>query len=110
MLGVGSEFFVAAAEFEEVEDGVAVTLGGEAGGEGAVHLGEAAFGELVGGVDAGEGVLHRHAEEVGGVEFEAATSVCISEESGSGIVEDERGFEGGAGDAVFDACNFFAKV
>ena len=38
MLGVGVEVFVAAAEFEEVEGGVAVSLGGEAGGEGAVHL------------------------------------------------------------------------
>ena len=35
MLGVRGEVFVAAAEFEEVEDGVAIALGGEARGEGA---------------------------------------------------------------------------
>ncbi len=93
MLGVGREVFVAAAEFEEVEDGVAVALGGEARGEGAVHLGEAALGELVGGVDAGEGVLHRHAEEVGRVELEAAAGFGVSEEGGGGVVEDERGLE-----------------
>ena len=110
MLGVGSEVFVAAAEFEEVEDGVAVALGCEARGEGAVHLGEAALGELVGGVDAGEGVLHGHAEEVGGVELEAAAGFGVSEEGGGGVVEDERGFEGGAGDAVLDACDLFAEV
>jgi hypothetical protein len=110
MLGVGSEFFMAAAEFEEVEDGVAVPLGCEAGGEGAVHLREAALGELVGGVDAGEGVLRGHPEEVRGVEFEAAAGFNISEEGGGGVVEDERGFEGGAGDAVLDACDFVAKV
>ena len=110
MLGVGSEVFVAAAQFEEVEDGVAVTLGCETGGEGAVHLREAALRELVGGVDAGEGVFHRHAEEVGGVEFEAAAGFGVSEERGGGVVEDERGFEGGAGDAVLDACDLFAKV
>ena len=110
MLGVGSEVFMAAAEFEEVEDGVAVPLGGEAGGEGAVHLGEAALGELVGGVDAGEGVLHGHAEEVRGVELEAAAGFDVSEEGGGGVVEDERGFEGGAGDAVLDACDFVAEV
>lgn len=110
MLGVGLEVFVAAAKFEEIECGVAVALGGEAGGERAVHLGEAAFGELVGGVDAGEFVLHGHAEEVGGVEFETATGFGVAEECGGGVVEDEGGFEGGAGDAVLDAGDFFAEV
>jgi hypothetical protein len=44
------------------------------------------------------------------VEFEAVASFGVSEESGGGVVEDERGFKGGAGDAVFDACDFFAEV
>jgi hypothetical protein len=38
VFGVGVEVFVAAAEFEEVEDGITVALGGEAGGEGAVSV------------------------------------------------------------------------
>jgi hypothetical protein len=110
MLGIGFEVFVAAAKLEEVEDGVAVSFGGEARGEGAVHLREAALGELVGGVDAGEGVLHRHAQEVGGVELEAASGFGVSEERGGGVVEDKGGFEGGAGEAVLDAGDFFAEI
>ncbi len=110
VLGIRGEVFVAAAKFEEVEDCVAVALGGEAGGEGAVHLREAALGELVGGVDAGEGVLHGHAKEVRGVEFEAAASFGVSEVRGGGLVEDEGGLEGRAGDAVLDARYFFAEV
>jgi hypothetical protein len=93
MFGIGSKVFIAAAEFEEVEDGVAVTLGGEARGEGPVHLSEAAFGELVGGVDAGELVLHGHAEEVGSVELEAATRLGVTEECSGGVVEYERRLE-----------------
>ncbi len=50
--GVGGEVLVAAAELEEVEDGVAVAVGGGAGGEGAEGLGERAVAEAVGGVDA----------------------------------------------------------
>jgi hypothetical protein len=38
VFGIGVEVFVTAAEFEEVEDGVAVTLGGEAGGEWSVSV------------------------------------------------------------------------
>jgi hypothetical protein len=110
MLGVGLEVFVAAAQLEEVKHGVAVALGGEARGEGAIHLREAAFGELVRRVDARESVLHRHAEEVGRVDFEAASGFGVSEESGGGVVEDERGFEGGTGNAVLDARDFFAEV
>ena len=53
VLGVGGEVFVATAEFEEIECGVAEAFGGETRREGAVHLREAAFGELVGGVDTG---------------------------------------------------------
>jgi hypothetical protein len=101
---------VTAAEFEEVKCGVAVTLGGETRGERAVHLGEAAFGELVGGVDAGELVVEGEAEEVWGVEFEAAAGFGVSEESGGGVVEDEGGLEDGAGEGVFDAGDFFAEV
>jgi hypothetical protein len=110
MLGVGGEVFVAAAELEEVKDGVAVSLGGEARGEWAVHLSEAVLRELVGGVDAREGVLHGHAEEVGGVELEAAASLGVSEEGGGCVVEDERGLEAGAGNAVLDGGDFFAEV
>jgi hypothetical protein len=44
------------------------------------------------------------------VEFEAAASLRVSEESGGGVVEDEGRFEGRAGDAVLDACDFFAEV
>ena len=40
MLGIGREVLVAAAEFEEVEDGVAVAVGGGARGERAVHVGQ----------------------------------------------------------------------
>ncbi len=93
VFGIGGEVFVAAAEFEEIEGGVAVALGGETRGEGAVHLREAAFGELVGGVDAGEFVVEGEAEEVGGVEFEAAAGFGVAEVGGGGVVEDEGGFE-----------------
>ncbi len=101
---------MAAAEFEEIEGGVAVALGGEARGEGAVHLREAAFGELVGGVDAGEFVFDGEAEEVRRVELEAAAGFGVAEVEGGGVVEDERGFEAGAGEGVLDACDFFAEV
>jgi hypothetical protein len=110
MFGVWLEVFVTAAELEEVEDGIAISLGGEAGREWTVHLGETASGELVGGVDAGEGVLHGHAEEVWSVEFEAAASLGVPEEGCGGVVEDKRGLEGRAGDAVLDASYLFAEV
>jgi len=110
VVGMWGEVLVAAAEFEEVEDGVAIALGGEARGEGAVHLREAALGELVGGVDAGVRVFQRHAKEVRGVELEAAAGFGVSEVGGGGLVEDEGRFEGGAGDAVLDARYFFAEV
>ena len=52
VLGVGHKVFVAAAQEEEVEDGVAIALGGGAGGEGAEGFVERFFAEAVGGVDA----------------------------------------------------------
>jgi hypothetical protein len=110
MFGVGCEVFVAAAKFEEVEDGVAVSLRGETRREGAVHVRKAAFGELVRGVDSGEGVLHGHAKEVWSVEFEAAAGFGVAEECGGGVVEDERGFEGRSGETVLDERDFFAEV
>jgi hypothetical protein len=44
------------------------------------------------------------------VEFEAAAGFGVAEEGGGGVVEDERRFEGGTGDAVLDGCDFFAEV
>ena len=85
--GVGGEVLVAAAELEEVEDGVAVAVGCGAGGEGAVEVREGAFGEAIGGVDAGVVVLGGEAEEEGGGELEAAAGFGVSEEGGGGVVE-----------------------
>jgi len=76
------EVLVAAAELEEVEDGVAVALGGGAGGEGAVHLGERFFGEAVSGVDAGVGVLNCQPQEEGRVEAHAAAGFGVAEGHG----------------------------
>jgi hypothetical protein len=44
------------------------------------------------------------------VEFQAAASLGVSEECGGGVVEDEGGLEGGAGDAVLDACDLVAEI
>ena len=44
------------------------------------------------------------------MEFEAAAGFGVSEPRCGGLVEDEGGFEAGAGEGVFDACDFFAEV
>jgi hypothetical protein len=106
MLGVRREVFVAAAQPEEVEDGVAVALGSGARGEWTVGVVEGAPAEAVGDVDAGPGVFEGNAEEGGGVEFETAAGLGRAEEVGGGVVEDEGGFEVGAGDAVVDPGDF----
>ena len=108
--GVRGEVFVATAELEEVEDGVAVAVGGGAGGEGAVEMADGALRETVGGVDAGEGVFGCEAEEEGRGEFEAAACFGVAEERGGGVVEGEGGLELGAGDGVVDGRNFVAEV
>jgi hypothetical protein len=108
--GVGLEVFVASAEEEEVKDGVAVAIGGGAGGEGAEGLGEGFLAEAVGGVDAGMFVRHGDAEEVRGVETEAAACGFGTEGGAGGVVEKEGGFEVGAGAGVVDGADFFAEV
>ena len=65
MLRIGSEIFDAAAELEEVEDGIGVAVGGGAGRERTVKVAEGALREAVGGVDAWVGVLGGEAEEEG---------------------------------------------
>ena len=44
------------------------------------------------------------------MEFEAAAGFGVAEEGGGGVVEDEGGFEAGAGEGVLDAGDFFAEV
>jgi hypothetical protein len=110
MLGVGLEVFVAAAEEEEIEHGVAVAVGGGAGGEGAEGFGERFFAEAVGGVDAGVFVREGDAEEVGSVEAESAASFFGTEGFAGGLVEEECGFEVGASAGVLDGADAVAEV
>ena len=63
VLGIRGEVLDAAAEFEEVEDRVAVAVGGGARGERAVGGRERALVEPVGGVDARVGVVGGEAQE-----------------------------------------------
>ena len=72
MLGIRGEVLGAAAELEEVEDGVAVAVGGGARRKRAVGVGQRAAAETVGGVDAREGVPGGEAEEEGRVQAQAA--------------------------------------
>ncbi len=108
--GRGDEVFVAAAELEEVEDGIAVAVGGSAGGEGAVEVIECAAAEAVGGVDAGMSILRGEAKEIGGAELEAFAGGFEAEDGGGGVVEGEVGFELGAGDGVGDGGDAAAEV
>ena len=84
------EVFVTAAELEEVEGGVAVSLRGRAGGEGAVGLGEGLWAQAVRDVDAGMGVFDGKAEEERGAEFEAVTGSGQAEEGCRRVIEDEE--------------------
>jgi hypothetical protein len=110
MLGIGREVLVAAAELEELKDGIAVAFGSGAGGVRADELGEAALGELVGGVDARVGVGERDAEEVGRVEAEAFAGGFGTEDGAGGAVEHEDGFELGAGAGPLDEADLVAEV
>jgi hypothetical protein len=44
------------------------------------------------------------------VEFEAAAGFGVAEDCSGGVVENERRLEGGAGEAVLDAGNFFPEI
>ena len=44
------------------------------------------------------------------MEFEATAGFGVAEVEGSGVVEDEGGFEARTGEGVLDACDFFAEV
>ncbi len=110
MLGIRREVLVAAAELEEVEDGVAVAVGGGARREGAVGVGERAAAETVGGVDARKGVLGGEAQEEGRVQTQAAAGFGLRKDADGRVVESERGLELGAGDGEVDAGNAVAKV
>ena len=81
MFGIRGEVFVAAAEFEEVEDGVAVAVGGGARGERAVGVGQRAAAEAVGGVDARVGVVGGEAQEEGRVQAQAAAGFGATEDA-----------------------------
>ena len=110
MLGIRGEIFDAAAEFEEIEDGVAVAVGGGARGERAVEVGQRALAEPVGGVDARVGVLRGEAQEEGRAQPEAAARFVQAEDGGGGVVEGEGRLELGAGDGVVDAGDARAEV
>jgi len=110
VLGIRREVLGAAAEFEEVEDGVAVAVGGGARGKRAVAVGEGAAAEAVGGVDARVGVPGGEAEEEGRVQAQAAAGLGEAEDGGGGAIERERGLELGAGDGVVDAGYASAEV
>ena len=110
MLGIRREVFDAAAEFEEVEDGVAVAVGGGARGERAVEVGQRALAEAVGGVDARVGVVGGEAEEERRAQLEAAARFVEAEDGGGGVVEGERRLELRAGDGVVDAGYAVAQV
>ena len=110
MLRIRREVLGAAAELEEVEDRVAVAVGGGARGERAVGVGQRAAAEVVGGVDARVGVPGGEAEEEGRVQAQAAAGLGEAEDCGGGVVERERGLELGAGDGVVDAGDASAEV
>ena len=110
MLGIRREVLGAAAELEEVEDGVAVAVGGGARRKGAVGVGERAAAETVGGVDARKGVLGGEAQEEGRVQTQAAAGFGLREDADGRVVERERGLELGAGDGEVDAGNAVAQV
>jgi len=93
MLGIRREVLGAAAELEEVEDRVAVAVGGGARRERAVGVGEGAAAEAVGGVDAREGVPGGEAKEEGSVQAQTAAGFGEAEDGGGGVVERERGLE-----------------
>ena len=103
MLGIRGEIFVAAAELEEVEDGVAVAVGGGARWERAVEVVEGALAEAVGGVDARVGVLGGEAEEERRAQAKATAGFVEAEDCGRRVVEGEGRLELRAGDGVVDA-------
>ncbi len=110
MFGIRREVFVTAAKLEEVEDGVAVTVGGGARGKRAVGVGEGSAAEAVGGVDAGEGVPGGEAEEEGRVQAQTAAGFGLREDADGRVVERKGGLELGAGDGVVDAGDAVAQV
>ena len=110
MLGIWREILDAAAELEEVEDGIAVAVGGGARGKGAVGVGEGAAAEAVRRVDARIGVLGGEAQEEGRVQAQAATGFGEAEDGSGGVVERERGLELGASDGEVDAGDAGAQV
>ena len=110
MVGVGGEVFIAAAEFEEFEHGVAVSIGGGAGGEGAEGLGERFFAEAVGGVDARVGRAHGDAQEAGRMQAQSTAGFFGTEGGAGGVVEQQGGFELGAGAGVVDEADAVAEV
>ena len=110
MFGIGSEIFVAAAEEEEVEDGVAGAFGGGARREGAEGFGEGFFAEAIGGVDARMRLRHRDAQNVGRVEAKALARFLRAEGRAGGAVEEQGGFEVGAGARPLDPVNAGAEI
>jgi hypothetical protein len=110
MLRTRREVFGAAAELVEVEDGVAVAVGGGARWERTVGVREGAAAEAVRRVDARISVLGGEAEEEGRVQAQAAAGFCEAEDGGGGVVERERGLELGACDGVVDAGDAGAEV
>jgi len=110
MLGIRGEVLDAAAQLEEIEDCVAVAVGGGARGERAVEIGERTLREAVGGVDARVGVFGGEAEEERRAQLEAAARLVEAEDGCGGVVEREGGLELGAGDGVVDAGYTVAKV
>lgn len=110
VVGVDLQVFIAAAELEEVEDGIAVALGCGARGEGTECVVERAPAELVSGVDARMLVLHGDAEEVRRVEAQPFACLLRAEGGAGGAVHDQRGFEVGAGAGPLNPPHLFAEV
>jgi hypothetical protein len=110
VVGIGLEVFIAAAEFEEIEHGVAVALGGGAGRERTEGLGEGLFAEAICCVDAWMLVRDRDAEEVGCMEAEALACLVGTEGGAGCVVEQQGGFEVGAGAGVVDEADAVAEV
>ena len=110
MLGVGRELFVAAAQLEEVEHGVAVR-GRPPRARGTDRSSwRPTLREPVGGVDAREPVLYPKAQEVRRPQLQPAPRLVASENCERSIVEGQRRLEFGTGDGVLDASDATAQV
>ena len=100
--GIGVKFFDAAAQLEEIQHGFEKIFGGGAGWPGAEEIIGCAFCNFVGYINAGIGVFHAHAEQDWWAEVQALAGAISEGLHGSGV-EQEPGFEFGAGERVFDS-------